>query len=230
VAPPGADRRPRALPGPHRECRLCPRLAAFREANRKAFPGWHNGPVASFAPEDGSAGNGVRLLIVGLAPGLKGANRTGRPFTGDYAGEVLYPTLLKFGLAAGTYGARPDDGLRLLGCRITNAVRCVPPGNKPLGSEINACRQFLEAEIAALPDLEIILALGAVAHGAAAATLGLRPSRAPFRHGAFYERPGAVTLADSYHCSRYNLNTGRLTEEMFESVLAEVRRRLDAAR
>lgn len=230
MAPPGADRRSEPAPGPDPDCRLCPRLAAFRDANRAAFPDWHNAPVASFAPADGPSSDGTRLLIVGLAPGLKGANRTGRPFTGDAAGDILYPTLIRFGFAAGTYGARPDDGLRLLGCRITNAVRCVPPGNKPTAAEIATCRRFLEAEIASLERLEVILALGAIAHRTTVAALGLKPSQMPFRHGAFHERPGAVVLADCYHCSRYNLNTGRLTPAMFEAVIAEIRRRLDAAR
>jgi uracil-DNA glycosylase family 4 len=170
------------------------------------------------------------LLIVGLAPGLKGANRTGRPFTGDYAGGVLFPALKRFGFAAGSYGARADDGLRLESCRITNAVRCVPPGNKPTAGEINTCRRFLEAEIAALADLEIILALGTVAHGTVLGALGVRRSGAPFRHGEFHDLPGGLTLADSYHCSRQNVNTGRLTTEMFDAVLSEVRRRLDGPR
>ncbi len=215
---------------PHRDCPLCPRLAAFRRANRDARPDWHNAPVPSFAPNPRRGP--VRLLIVGLAPGLKGANRTGRPFTGDRAGEILYPALLRHGFAAGRYGATRDDGLLIAGCRITNAVRCVPPQNKPTPAEIRTCGTFLEAEIAALPDLAIILALGTVAHGSALRALGLTKSAKPFRHGAFHTVPStnperALTLADSYHCSRYNLYTGRLTEKMFDKVVAAIRRRLE---
>lgn len=206
--------------GPDPDCRLCPRLAAFRAANRLAHPDFFNAPVPAFG--DG----GVRLLIVGLAPGLKGANRTGRPFTGDYAGDLLYATLRKFGFARGDYGRRADDGFRLLDCRVTNAVRCVPPQNKPLTSEIAACRRFLAAELGALGRLEAVLALGAVAHGAVLAALDLRRSRYPFAHGALHALPDGPLLADSYHCSRYNTNTGRLTVAMFESVLAELSRRL----
>jgi uracil-DNA glycosylase family 4 len=169
----------------------------------------------------------ARLLVVGLAPGLKGANRTGRPFTGDFAGDLLYPTLVKFGFAAGNYGARPDDGLALADCRITNSVRCVPPENKPEGSEIVACRAFLTAEIAAMTTLRVVLALGATAHGSTLATLGEVRARFPFAHGAMHRLGGGLLLADSYHCSRYNTNTGKLTVPMFESVFAEIRRRLD---
>jgi uracil-DNA glycosylase len=206
---------------PARDCPLCPRLAAFRAEQRRAHADWHNAPVRSFG--DASA----RLLIVGLAPGLKGANRTGRPFTGDYAGDLLYATLAKFGFARGEYGARPDDGLTLIDCRITNAVRCVPPENKPEPAEIKACSGFLAAEIAGLSRLEVILALGAIAHGAVLAVLGQRKSRFPFRHGALHAVPVHPLLADSYHCSRYNTNTGKLTTEMFEAVFAEIRRRLE---
>jgi uracil-DNA glycosylase family 4 len=206
-------------PGP--DCPLCPRLAAFREANRARYADFHNAPVPSF----GSAG--ARLLIVGLAPGLKGANQTGRPFTGDYAGDLLYRTLDSFGFARGPYGRRADDGLELVGCRITNAVRCVPPGNKPTSAEIRTCRTFLAAELAGLARLEAILALGTVAHGAVLAALGLKKSRYPFGHGALHELPGGPLLADSYHCSRYNTNTGRLTVEMFEAVFAELKARFD---
>jgi uracil-DNA glycosylase family 4 len=168
----------------------------------------------------------ARLLVVGLAPGLKGANRTGRPFTGDYAGDLLYASLKKYGFAEGEYGRSPDDGFRLIDCRITNAVRCVPPENKPTPAEIAACRPFLSAEIAALPRLEAVLALGAIAHGSVLAALGERRSRRPFIHGALHELEGGLLLADSYHCSRYNTNTGRLTVEMFESVIAALRERL----
>ena len=205
---------------PGRDCPLCPRLAQFRAASRAAHEDWHNAPVASFGDLD------ARLLIVGLAPGLRGANRTGRPFTGDFAGDLLYATLRKFGFAAGTYHARADDGLRLVNCRITNAVRCVPPENKPTAAEAATCRRFLVAEIAALERLEEILALGVVAHAAVLRACGIKPSAAPFRHGARHPLPKGLTLADSYHCSRYNTNTGRLTEAMFEAVFASLRTRL----
>ena len=206
-------------PGP--DCPLCARLVDLRAANRAAHPDWHNAPVPSFG------GEGARVLIVGLAPGLRGANRSGRPFTGDAAGELLYPTLVRFGFARGTYAARPDDGLELLGCRITNAVRCVPPGNRPTGAEITICRRFLTGEITALPRLEAILALGTVAHDSVLRALGLRPKDIPFAHGAVHALDGGLVLADSYHCSRYNTNTGRLTEAMFHAVVARLRWRLD---
>ncbi len=205
---------------PDRDCQRCGRLAAFRSANRQAYPEFFNAPVPSFG------GHAARLLIVGLAPGLKGANRTGRPFTGDYAGDLLYETLPKYGLAKGRYGRRGDDGFQLVDCRITNAVRCVPPENKPLTEEIAACRGFLEAELSSLEQLEAILALGAVAHGAVLGALGLRKSRYPFAHGALHELPDGLLLADSYHCSRYNTNTGRLTVTMFEAVFDELVRQL----
>ena len=207
-------------PSPSRDCPVCPRLVAFRGANRQAAPDWHNAPVPSFGPAD------ARLLVVGLAPGLKGANRTGRPFTGDYAGDLLYSTLKKFGFAAGSYDRRPDDGFNLIACRITNAVRCVPPENKPTPAEIAACRPFLAGEIAGLPRLRAILALGSIAHGSVLAALGERPSRRPFKHGALHALEGGLLLADSYHCSRYNTNTGRLTTEMFEAVVGTLRDRL----
>lgn len=212
---------------PGRDCPLCPRLAAFRGTNRIAHPDWHNAPVPPFTPKP--RGAPVRLLIVGLAPGLKGANRSGRPFTGDAAGVVLYPALIRHGFAEGVYGASPRDKMRLINCRITNAVRCVPPQNKPLPAEIAACNGFLAAEIAALEKLEVILALGLIAHGAVLTALGHRKSAKRFRHGAFHALTGGrrtLSLADSYHCSRYNLNTGRLTEKMFDAVLAAIRRRL----
>lgn len=183
---------------------------------RDAHPNWHNRPVPSFG------GRIAPLLIVGLAPGMKGANRTGRPFTGDVAGRLLYPTLTKFGFAQGTYSEDPTDGLVLVNCRITNAVRCLPPGNKPSAREVNTCRDFLATEISEMPSLQAILALGRVAHGAVAAALGARQSELPFRHGAIH-RIGAQILADSYHCSQYNVNTGRLTVAMFEDVFAELR-------
>ena len=205
---------------PAPDCALCPRLAAFRAANRRAYPDFHNAPVPAFGGRDG------RLLIVGLAPGLKGANRTGRPFTGDYAGDLLYPTLLRFGFARGRYGREPNDGLTLIDCRITNAVRCVPPENKPIGQEIRGCRDFLVAEIRAMSRLAVVLALGAVAHGAVLSALSCRKARYPFAHGALHDLPGGPALADSYHCSRYNTNTGRLTEAMFADVFAGLRERL----
>ncbi len=220
-SPPGA-RGPSAAE-PDRDCPLCPRLAAFRAENRARFPGWHNAPVATFGPDR------ARLLVVGLAPGMRGANRTGRPFTGDYAGDLLYDTLIRFGFAEGRYAARPDDGLRLVDCRVTNAVRCLPPENRPTGAEAKACRPFLAGEIAALEDLRVIVALGTVAHAAVARTLGLRLAAARFAHGAFHALPGGRWLADSYHCSRYNTNTGRLTEAMFHDVFRAVRARLDGA-
>jgi len=207
---------------PGRDCPFCPRLVAFRETWRAAEPGWYNAPVPTFGTLD------ARLLVVGLAPGLRGANRTGRPFTGDYAGDLLYRTLIDFGFARGRYEARPDDGLTLSDAAITNAVRCVPPANKPLPVEIRTCRQFLSATIAAMPRLRVIVALGRVAHESVAAAQGLRQKAVPFGHGAVHALEAAVTLHDSYHCSRYNTNTGVLTEEMFRAVFAEVRRRVDA--
>ena len=201
-------------PEPPKDCPLCPRLAAFRTANRAAYPDFHNAPVASFGPAD------AELLIVGLAPGLKGANRTGRPFTGDYAGDLLYRTLLDCRLATGSYDRRPDDGLRLVNCRVTNAVRCVPPENKPTPAEARTCRRFLEGELRALTGLKVILALGRVAHDAAVAAAGGRPSAFRFAHGAAHELPNGLRLVDSYHCSRYNTQTGVLTEAMFREAVA----------
>lgn len=210
-------------PEPPRDCPLCPRLVSYREANRTAHPDWFNAPVESFGPA------GARVLVLGLAPGLKGANRTGRPFTGDYAGDLLYPTLERFGFARGPYQQSPDDGLTLEDCMITNAVRCVPPENKPTGAEARACRRFLEARLAALPALEIVVALGKVAHDNALAALGYAQSARKFGHAAEHEVEGpngAIVLVDSYHCSRYNTNTGRLTEAMFHAVFERVRERL----
>ena len=209
-----------AVPAP--DCALCPRLLAFRAKNRAAHGDWHNAPVPSFGSPD------AQLLIVGLAPGLKGANRTGRPFTGDYAGDLLYATLKKFGLARGEYGQTRDDGFELVDCRITNAVRCVPPENKPTPAEIATCRPFLVEEIAAMPKLDTILALGAVAHQTVLATLGGRQAAYPFKHGAVHALQ-KLRLADSYHCSRYNTNTGRLTTEMFHAVFNAVRATLQRA-
>ncbi|HYZ26717.1 MAG TPA: uracil-DNA glycosylase [Geminicoccaceae bacterium] len=211
-------------PAPSADCPLCPRLAAFRRANRRIHPDWHNGPVASFGDP------AATLLIVGLAPGLRGANRTGRPFTGDAAGEILYATLGRFGFARGQYRAVPDDGLELIDCRIANAVRCVPPENRPLGAEVGACRQFLEGELRTSPAPAVILPLGGIAHGSVLRALALERSRHPFAHGAVYRVHNGMTLAPSYHCSRYNLNTGRLTPAMFEQVFATVRALVDAAR
>jgi uracil-DNA glycosylase family 4 len=208
---------------PPADCQLCPRLAAFRAAHRRALPDWHNAPVASFGDP------AARLLIVGLAPGLRGANRTGRPFTGDHAGEILYATLRRFGFARGHYRATPDDGLELIDCRITNAVRCVPPENRPSGDEVNACRRFLRGELTAAPRPKVIVPLGAIAHGSVLRALALPASRHPFAHGAVYRAQGAPTLAPSYHCSRYNLNTGRLTPAMFEQVFAAVRALVDTS-
>ncbi|MXY38739.1 MAG: uracil-DNA glycosylase [Rhodospirillaceae bacterium] len=206
---------------PGRDCALCPRLAAFRSEWRIREPAWHNAPVPSFGGID------ARLLIVGLAPGLRGANRTGRPFTGDWAGDLLYDTLIRYGFASGTYDRRRDDELVLADCRITNAVRCVPPENRPATAESRACLPFLAAEISGMPQLKAILALGVVAHGMALAAIGLRKSAFAFRHGAFHPVNDRLVLADSYHCSRYNTNTGRLTPEMFRAVFAEIRARLD---
>jgi len=215
---------------PPADCALCPRLAEFRADIRAREPDWHNAPVASFGPAD------ARLLIVGLAPGLQGANRTGRPFTGDYAGVLLYETLSAFGFANGRFDARPDDGLQLIDCRIANAVRCVPPQNKPLPAEIATCRPFLEATIAAMPRLHAIVALGRIAHESTLRALGLPLKAAPFAHGARHRALathvarhgcGPFRLYDSFHCSRYNTNTGRLTPEMFRDVFAAVRADLD---
>ena len=213
AAPPGAAS---ACCEPDRDCPLCPRLAAFRNEARAREPAWFNAPVPSF----GDAG--AQLLIVGLAPGLQGANRTGRPFTGDYAGDLLYATLIEYGFASGTYQARPDDGLKLVDCRISNAVRCVPPQNKPLPAEINTCRRFLVATMESMPRLEAIVALGRIAHDSVLKTLKLRAAEAPFGHGAVHPA-GVYRLYDSYHCSRYNTNTGVLTPNMFRSVFAKVK-------
>ncbi|QQN61855.1 uracil-DNA glycosylase [Bradyrhizobium diazoefficiens] len=214
-----SDRQAPALV-PDRNCPFCPRLVAFREANRAREPLWHNAPVAPFGDIT------ARLLIVGLAPGMQGANRTGRPFTGDYAGDLLYATLLEYGFAEGSYQARPDDGLRLVDCRIANAVHCVPPQNKPLPIEINTCRQFLVANLETMPKLRAIVALGRIAHDSVLKPLKLKASQAPFGHSAVHQA-GAFKLYDSYHCSRYNTNTGVLTTDMFRSVFAKVKADLD---
>jgi len=207
------------------DCPLCPRLVAFRHAIQQAHPDWFNAPVPSFGDTSG------RLLIVGLAPGLQGANKTGRPFTGDYAGDLLYSTLSKFGLSTGTFKARPDDGLKLKDAIISNAVRCVPPENKPTGAEIVTCRQFLISRMAQLPNLKVILALGRIAHDSTVRALNTKPSTAVFGHARRHvltAPSGPVILHDSYHCSRYNTNTGRLTVDMFHSVFAAIRQDLDA--
>ncbi len=202
------------------KCVLCPRLVAYRNANEAAEPAWFNGAVASFGRAD------ARLLIIGLAPGRNGANRTGRPFTGDYAGDLLYATLLEFGFAHGHYEARPDDGLSLNGCMITNAVRCVPPENKPTPAEIATCRPFFEARLAALPKLKVMLALGRIAHDQTLTAIGKRKALFPFAHGARHDLGEGRVLYDSFHCSRYNTNTRRLTTDMFRSVFAAVRAEL----
>ncbi len=206
---------------PPADCQACARLARFREANRAAYPQWRNAPVESFGDSD------ARLLVVGLAPGLRGANRTGRPFTGDYAGDLLYSTLLDFDFARGLYDRRPDDGLALRDCAIVNAVRCVPPENKPTPAEIATCRPYLAGAIRSLPRLTAIVALGRIAHDSALRALGLRLARFPFGHGARHALEDAdVALFDSYHCSRYNTNTGVLTPVMFRAVFAAVRAHL----
>lgn len=201
---------------PPPDCSLCPRLAAFRREQRAAFPEWFNQPVPSFGPANAA------VLIVGLAPGLRGANRTGRPFTGDYAGDLLYGTLLGTGFATGEYRASPVDSLVLVDCRITNAVRCLPPQNKPVAAEIKSCRPFLQEELEELPDLRVVVALGRIAHDSVLRALGARLAEYPFRHGALHQI-GGLTIADSYHCSRYNTQTGRLTEPMFRGVFERVK-------
>ena len=213
--PPGASGKP------GRNCPLCPRLKSFREDWRHREPDWFNAPVASFGPAT------ARLLIVGLAPGLRGANRTGRPFTGDYAGDLLYDTLRRFGFAEGRYQARPDDGLALIDARITNAVRCVPPENKPTPAEIKTCRSFLEATIAEMANLRAIVTLGRISHESTTAALNHRRAAAPFGHGAAHDI-GKLRIFASYHCSRYNTNTGVLTPKMFQDVFAAARAYLDA--
>ena len=208
---------PAADPG--RDCPRCPRLVAFRKDWRKREPEWFNAPVPSFGTAD------ARLLIVGLAPGVQGANRTGRPFTGDYAGVLLYETLGKYGFTKGDYKAHPDDGLTLVDCRITNAVRCVPPENKPLPAEINTCRDFLKETLAEMKKLRAIVALGRIAHDSVLSAFAAKKSAHPFSHNGRHVI-GGVTLFSSYHCSRYNTNTGVLTPEMFRAVFRDVRQYL----
>jgi uracil-DNA glycosylase len=207
---------------PGRDCPRCPRLVSLRQDLRARHPDWFNAPVPSFGPIE------ARLLIVGLAPGMQGANRTGRPFTGDYAGDLLYRTLLDFRFAKGQYQARRDDGLTLIDARISNAVRCVPPENKPTPTEINTCRDFLRDEIAAMPRLIVLVALGRVAHETVVVALGGKRSTFLFSHGC-RNSIGPLMLFSSYHCSRYNTNTGVLTAEMFRAVFADVRAYLDAS-
>lgn len=208
-------------PEPPRDCPLCPRLVEYRADNRAAHPDWWNGPAPSFGDPQ------ARLLIAGLAPGRQGANRTGRPFTGDYAGVLLYGTLLKLGFATGTYAARPDDGLTLVDCMVSNAVRCAPPGNKPLPVEEATCRPFLQARLAALPRLQAIVVLGDVSRRNVLRALGAKANAAAAGHGV-ETQIGRYRLFSSYHCSRLNTNTGRLTPAMFEDVFKAVRRHLDA--
>ena len=203
---------------PPLDCKFCPRLVTLRTELKQQFPDWFNGPVPSFGDRDPG------LLIVGLAPGLKGANRTGRPFTGDYAGDLLYETMLEFGFASGAYEARPDDSLTLHQALITNAVRCLPPENKPVGAEVKACRPYLLSTLDANSSIVAVLALGRIAHDTFLTTLGLKKALYPFSHGGRHDLGVRnLTLFDSYHCSRYNTNTGRLTPEMFKSVFADIR-------
>ncbi len=206
---------------PSRHCSLCPRLVEFRAENRETYPAYFNGPVPSFGPIE------APLLIVGLAPGLKGANQTGRPFTGDSAGDLLYSTLSRLGLARGKYNRRADDGFMLRDVRVTNAVRCVPPKNKPLPTEIKTCLAFLKNEIAAMPELRAILSLGQIAHNSVSATLGLKRKDHPFTHGAITKFNG-LYLISSYHCSRYNTNTGVLTPMMFDTAVLKAKAAAEA--
>ena len=207
---------------PAPDCTLCPRLSRFLQEQRAAHPDWFNAPVPPFGPAD------ARLAIIGLAPGLRGANRTGRPFTGDYAGDLLYDTMIHHGFASGTYRADPHDGLALHDAVIINAVRCVPPQNKPLTAEIRACNRFLACEFSARPALRVILALGKIAHDATLMAHGLVRARYTFAHGARHALPSGHVLYDSYHCSRYNTQTRRLTPEMFSAVFGEIKKELAA--
>jgi len=207
---------------PPHDCPLCPRLVEYRRANQQSHPDWFNGPVPSLGPRN------APILVVGMAPGVKGANRTGRPFTGDHAGVLLYETLIRFHLATGVYDARPDDGMELQGCRVVNAVRCVPPANLPQPVEVRTCNQFLTAELKSLPNLQGVLALGVLAHAAVLRACGMPASRVRFQHGAIVQLSDGLLLADSYHVSRYNTNTGLLTREMFEQVVFNLIQRVDA--
>lgn len=202
---------------PDGNCTLCPRLVQFRLQNKQKFPTYHNGPVESF----GSLG--AQILVVGMAPGLNGANQTNRPFTNDYAGDVLYPALKNFGFATGDYQKRKDDGFELINVRVTNAVRCVPPQNKVCSDEAKTCGNFLSAEIKAMPNLKIILSLGVVSHNAVLRVLGLKQSAYKFAHGAIHNLGNGLTLIDSYHTSRYNINTGVLTYAMFDEIILKIK-------
>ncbi len=221
-ARPAASAAAQHRPEPPSDCALCPRLAEYRARVADIHPDWRNAPVPSFGAVD------ARLMILGLAPGVSGANRTGRPFTGDHAGDLLYATLARFGFANDRFAADPADGLELSDCLVTNAVRCVPPQNRPTPAEITTCRRFLLDRIAALPRLRVVVCLGRIAHETLLRALGLRLAAHPFAHGARHDL-GDVAVFDSYHCSRYNTNTRRLTPEMFEAVFAEVRAEIDAA-
>ena len=203
---------------PDNNCQFCPRLVGYRNQNRKVYPDWHNGPVKSLGHLN------AELYILGLAPGLKGANRTGKPFMGDHAGKLLYPTLVKFGFARQISKLESESEINLINCRIGNAVRCVPPKNKPTGEEINQCSQFLDEEITKLSSLKVILALGTIAHNSALGVLNLKRSEWKFSHNASHDLSSGLILIDSYHCSRYNTNTGRLTEYMFFSVFKNIRK------
>lgn len=217
-----------AIPHLDAHCRLCPRLAKFLDDARAKNPDWHNAPVNGFGPIE------ARIIIVGLAPGMRGANRTGRPFTGDFAGDLLFKMFDEFGLSCGSYHARPDDGLSLVDVRIVNAVRCVPPQNKPTGAEIATCRQFLTQDIAAMPNLKVMITLGRIGHSSALKALGLKESEFPFAHNRQHQTPDGLAIISSYHCSRYNTQTGRLTEQMFRDVfaatLAHIKKRPTPAR
>ena len=202
---------------PNKNCCLCPRLFEYRTENQKTYPSWYNAPVESFGDING------KLLVVGLAPGLRGANRTGRPFTGDWAGDLLYQALDKFSFSRGQYAGEASDGLALENCRITNAVRCLPPQNKPIGQEIRTCNIFLKQEIYNMSNLKVIMALGLIAHNATLNALEKRKAQYKFAHGASYELPSGIKLISSYHCSRYNTNTRRLTNDMFFDVFREIR-------
>jgi uracil-DNA glycosylase family 4 len=208
------------IEAPARNCALCPRLVAYRAANHAAHPDWFNAPVPSFGPAS------ARFLVVGMAPGVKGANRTGRPFTGDHAGILLYETLIKYGFAQGIYRAEPDDGVTLIDTRIANAVRCVPPANLPEPKEVATCNRYLTAELQSLPNLRVAMALGVLAHAAVLKACGIPASRFRFAHGAMHKLPDGLILANSYHVSRYNTSTRRLTAEMFEAVILAIKREL----
>lgn len=209
---------------PDHDCQICPRLRTYILETRTKYPDWFNGPVPTWLPPEGA--KGVKLLIIGLAPGIRGANRTGRPFTGDHAGDLLYATLKKFGFSKGEFGASVDDGMSLVQTAITNAVRCVPPENKPVGQEINNCRPFLEATLGSFTSLQAIVTLGKISHDSTIRTLKHRVSQHPFGHNKTTQVAG-LKIFPSYHCSRYNTNTGRLTTDMFETVFRSVREYID---